>query len=192
MNLLVVAGLLLLLGIGLCVLEVFVPSGGLIGFLSVVAIVASIILAFRDGLMSGAILLTTACVCVPLAMTLALRVWPSTPMGRRLLLNAPKSEEVLPDDEHQRELRSLVGKVGKARSLMVPSGACEFDGHVVNAVSEGLAIDAGQMVRVVEVRGNRVVVRPYDGQPLPVQNSDPDLARGIDTLGFDPFEDPLV
>jgi membrane-bound ClpP family serine protease len=194
MNLLVVAGLLLLLGIALVVLEVFVPSGGVIAFLAFVTVAASVVLAFRDGTKSGLIVLSLACIFVPLALTLALRVWPSTPMGRRLLLNPPTADEVLPDAEYQRELRSLVGRVGKAKSLMVPSGACEFDGQVVNAVSEGVAIDAGQAVRVTDVRGNRVVVRPYDGKPLPAQatQTDPELSRPIETLGFDPFEDPLA
>jgi membrane-bound ClpP family serine protease len=193
MNLFVIAGLLLLLGVALAVLEVFIPSGGVIGFLAFVTVTASIILAFRDGVQSGLILMSLACICVPTALTLALRVWPATPMGRRLLLNPPTPDEVLPESYHG-ELRSLVGRVGKAKSLMVPSGACEFDGQVVNAVSEGVAIDAGQAVRVIDVRGNRVVVRPYDGEPLPAQTAqtDPELSRPIDTLGFDPFEDPLA
>jgi membrane-bound ClpP family serine protease len=192
MNLLVVAGLLLLLGVALAVLEVFVPSGGVIGFLAAVIVGASIVLAFRDSVTSGLIMLSLAGICIPVAMGLAFRVWPSTPMGRRILLAPPTSQEVLPD---QSELRSLVGRIGKARSLMVPSGACEFDGQVVNAVSEGVAIDAGQVVRVIDVRGNRVVVRPHNGEPLPAQtnpNTDPDLARPIESLGFDPFEDPLA
>jgi len=192
MNLLVIAGLLLLLGIALGVLEVFVPSGGIIGFLAFVTVAASVVLAFRDSTNSGLIILALACVCVPVSVTLALRVWPSTPMGRRLLLNPPTPDEVRPETEYHRELRRLVGKVGKAKSLMVPSGACEFEGHVVNAVSEGVAIEPGQPVRVIDVRGNRVVVRPYEGEPLPSPQTDPELARPIDTLGFDPFEDPLA
>lgn len=192
MNLLVVAGLLLLLGIALGVLEVFVPSGGVIGFLAFVAVAASVVLAFRDSTTSGLIFLAVACVCVPVSVTFALRVWPSTPIGRRLLLKPPTREEVQPDAEYHRELQNLVGKIGKAKSMMVPSGACEFDGHVISAVSEGVAIDAGQAVRVIDVRGNRVVVRPYDGQPIPTSPTDPELARPIDSLGFDPFEDPLL
>ena len=43
---------------------------------------------------------------------------------------------------------------------MLPSGAVAFEELTVDAVSEGMAIEAGQKVRVVDVRGNRVVVRP--------------------------------
>ena len=104
---------------------------------------------------------------------------------------------MLPDNPHFRSLRELVGKVGKAKSLMLPSGAIVIDGRVIDAVSEGMAIEAGQSVKVVEVRANRVVVRPLtpeEEQQLARQQEDsPDdlLSRPIDTLGLDPFDDAV-
>jgi hypothetical protein len=60
---------------------------------------------------------------------------------------------------------------------------------VIDAVSEGVSIEAGQAVRIVEVRGMRVVVRPATSAPPP--SNDP-LAQPIESLGLDPFEDPLA
>jgi len=113
-------------------------------------------------------------------------------MGRRLLLELPRSEEVLPDSPMRRTLRSLVGKVGTASTVMLTSGAVSIDGMTIDAVSEGMAIEAGQRVRVVDVRGNRVVVRPVvEGEPdhRPAEDI---LSQSIETLGLDPFDDPLA
>jgi membrane-bound serine protease (ClpP class) len=65
-----------------------------------------------------------------------------------------------------------------------------IDGRKVDAVSEGMPIEAGCRVRVLEVHGNRVVVRPVDEESGAEEESDP-LSRPIDSLGSDPFEDPL-
>ena len=124
------------------------------------------------------------------AFALAIKVWPDTPIGRRILPPLPSSEEVLPDSDHRRELQELVGQVGRAKSLMLPSGAAEIAGRTVDALSEGVAIEPGQLVRVVEVRGNRVLVRPATDE-TPVRSADDPLSQSIETLGLDPFEDPI-
>lgn len=185
------AAILLLLGLTLAVLELFVPSGGLIGLLSVLSIVASIALAFRHGSWTGLGFMGLTLIGLPLMLVLALQIWPRTPMGRRLLLAVPRSEEVLPDNELRRELKGLVGRVGKARSLMLPSGPVEIDGRVYDALSQGMAIEPGTWVKVVEVRGTRIVVQPSESAPPPRDPDDP-LAQPIDRLGLDPFEDPLA
>lgn len=188
------AAILLLVGLALAMLEVFVPSGGVVGFLSVVSLIAAIVLAFRQGPWYGLGFLGTAVLAIPVVLATALHWWPHTPMGRRILLEAPTGDEMLPDSDERRSLRSLVGKVGQAKSLMLPSGAISIEGRLIDAVSEGMAIEAGQWVRVVAVRGTRVVVRPSETGPADTAAADPDdpLSRPIDTLGLNPFEDPLA
>lgn len=180
--------LLLVLGLSLAVLEVFIPSGGILAFLAACSMIAAIAVGFRGGPAVGFSILMTAVFGLPTAVILALKWWPSTPMGRRMLLKAPTDKEVLPDSPRRRRLKELVGRVGVAKSEMLPSGAITVDGRTVDAVSEGMPIDAGQRVRVIEVHGRRVVVRPVDdGAP---SKTDPDpLHRPIDTVGLDPFEE---
>jgi membrane-bound ClpP family serine protease len=188
---LVWSALLLILGLALVVVEVFVPSGGILGFLSIVSLVSGIILAFyHQGAEAGFIFLAITAATVPTALALAFRWWPKTPMGRRLLLDIPTSEEVLPDSPERRSLRQLVGRLGVAKTVMLPSGAVLVDGHTIDALSEGMSIEAGQRVRVVEVRGNRVVVRPADD--VEEQTSDDVLSQPIESLGLDSLEDPLA
>jgi membrane-bound serine protease (ClpP class) len=192
------ASLLLLLAIALVMLEVFVPSGGIISVMAALSVLGAVVLAFEHSGRAGFTFLAVALVAMPCALALALKVYPSTPLGRAMIPYIPTSEEVLPDNEHRRSLQDLVGKFGRAKSLMLPSGAAEIGGRTVDALSDGVAIEAGQLVRVVEVRGNRVLVRPASSEEAQKEGSvstvaaDDVLSRPIDSIGLDPFEDPIA
>ncbi len=187
------AALLLLVGLGLVMLETFVPSGGILGFLSFTSILASIVLAFQQsGPKVGIAFVIVACVAVPVVLSVAFRYLPQTPMGKRLLPSIPTAEEVMPDSAERRHLRELVGHVGRAKSKMLPSGAVVIEGQTIDAVSEGQPIEPNQPVRVIEVRGNLVVVRPVEEDQLAGTKTDDLLSRPIETLGIDPLEDPLA
>jgi hypothetical protein len=85
MNPLLWIALLLLVGLAMMVLEVFVPSGGVLGFLSVVAMIAAIVTAFvEQGATLGMAVLATTFVAVPAALGMAFRWFPQTPLGRRV------------------------------------------------------------------------------------------------------------
>jgi membrane-bound serine protease (ClpP class) len=185
--------ILLIVGLVLVMVEIFVPSGGLLGFLAFTSIVSSIVLSFyQSGPIVGVGVLLVSCVLVPMALVTAFRYLPNTPMGKRLLPSIPTAEEVLPDSEERRKLRQLVGRVGRAKSRMLPSGAVAVDDEIIDAVSEGQPIEPGQPVRVVAVRGTMVVVRPVDATATDIlPSSDDVLSRPIETLGLDPFDDPL-
>ena len=182
--------LLMIIGCGLIVLEVFLPSGGILGFLSVVAIVGSIFMAFRRDMTAGLSFIGITLVGVPTLIGLAFKYWPYTPMGKAFLGELPDEEEVRPNDWR----RDLVGKTGVAKSRMLPSGSVFVDGRMVDAVSKGAAIDEGEPIVVVEVSGNRVVVRKADEQearqkPGYAENL---LETPVEELGLDSLEDPLA
>jgi membrane-bound ClpP family serine protease len=183
------AVLLLVLGLGLAMLEVLVPSGGLLGFLAVAAILGAIVVGFVQSWAAGLALSAAALVAVPVIVVFALRWWPHTPIGRRVLLGVPREQDILPDSPKVRDLKGLVGRVGRAKSQMLLSGAVVIDGRTYDAMSESQPIEEGQMVRVVQVRGTEIVVRPADKPPPPRPADDP-LAQPIDTVTPDPFQDP--
>jgi len=191
MNFLLWATLLLLLGLALIVLEMFIPSGGVLGLLATLSILAAIVLAFFDGPGTGLAFVLTTVVAIPAILAAAVRVWPDTPMGKHILLGVPTPEEVLPDSPLRRELKSLVGKYGVAKSVMLPSGVVVIDGQSIDAIGQGVAIEPGQRIKVVEVRGTRVVVRPDDDEPPSPEADDP-LSRPISTLGLDSLENPFA
>lgn len=181
--------LLMLTGCALVVLEVFIPSGGIIGTASAVCFVASILIAFQQSAVTGFAFTAATVFAVPTLLALAFKYWPKTPMGKAFLGELPTDEDVLPQDPR----RALIGRVGVARSKMLPSGTVEIDGQMVDAVTQGQAIEPGTYVSVVEVRANRVVVRPAGKDQRPSHENPNDLlSRPIEELGIESLDGPLA
>ncbi len=174
------------------ILEHFIPSAGLLGLLAAVLIVSGITLAFVSDLKSGAVVLLFTVLALPALLAVMIKVWPSTPIGKRILLKNLKPEDVLPASQHAQE---LVGQLGVARTKMLPSGIVVVNEQKLDAVSDGLPIDAGQPIKVIAIKGNHVYVEPYDGDvsdvsDMPVRDRDI-LSQPIDELGIDALDDPL-
>lgn len=192
---LVWAGLLLLLGLGCIVLEMFVPSGGLLGVMAVLSIVAAVVLAFLAGPLPGIIMTLVVTFLIPLVLAGAVRYWPDTPLGRTILLRRPESNQVLPQTEAYQTLHFLIGKQGVAKSRMLLSGVVSVDGKAYDAVSNGLPIDAGDPVRVIATETQRLVVR-IDAAPFreetPVAAADDGLSRPFNETSLPGVEDPFA
>ncbi len=184
-GMLVWAVILFLSGLALLVLEAFIPSGGLLGILSIACLVTSIVLGYVGSWIEGTVILAAAVIGVPAAVVVMLKYWPDTPIGRRVLLNVPSSDEVLPDIAPR---KSLVGKRGRAQSVMLPSGPVEIEGELIDAVSDGMAIEAGQLVEVVEAGAIHIVVRAVEEEeptPDPTARAEDPLAAPVDSLELD-------
>ena len=182
--------LLMLVGCIVMVLEVFIPSGGVLAVVSAAAFVGSILMAFQRGPVTGFSFVMTTLVLVPAVLGLAFKLWPKTRIGKGFMGELPTDEEVLPDDPR----RELVGRVGVTRSKMLPAGAVEIEGQMIDAITNGRAIEPGQYVVVTEVRANRVVVRPARENERPGRSISPEdvLNRPIEELGIESLEDPMA
>ena len=192
MDPLVWSALLLLVGLALVMVEVFIPSGGILGFLSIGSLVAGIVLAFyhrgtevglrlsgRDGRLGA------HGVGAGISLVAANADGPAAAAG---CAHERGSAARLAPAAHA--CGRLVGKLGVAKSVMLPSGAVVIDGQTIDALSEGMPIEAGQRVRVIEVRGNRVVVRPAGRSDR--RRRDDVLSQPIESLGLDSLDDPLA
>ena len=158
--------LLLLLGISCLVLEMFIPSGGLLGVLAALSIVGAITLAFMSGPVQGLVMTLFVTMLIPIMLGVAVKFWPETPLGRLILLRRPQgADEVLPQTEAYRTINALIGKRGVAKSVMLPSGVVTVEGKSYDAVSNGLPIEPGQNVRVIGIDTQRLVVR-VDDEPF--------------------------
>src|SRR5262245_60973872 len=115
---------LLLLGLVFLVLEFFIPSGGALAVMCALSFLAAIIVGFMAGPWTGVAVLMSVCVIVPSAVGAAVKWWPDTPIGRLMLIQRPRtSDDVLPETLAYRGLKDLVGRRGKSKVLMVPSGS---------------------------------------------------------------------
>lgn len=193
---------LLVIGLLLVVLEVFIPSSGVLGVLAAMAMIGAVVVAFTGGVRSGAIVVALAAILIPLVIAGAVKYWPHSPLGRLILIKLPKSDrEVLPIDEWG-DPKQLIGRLGRARSKMLPGGVVVIERRKYDAVSHGSAIDPGQVVKVVGVRNGRIVVRPSDeiladepppeSAPTAVDSEEDLLSRPIDALGLESLDDPLA
>ena len=155
---------LILLIAGFCILalELFVPSAGLLGVLAGCMIITSVVMAFLTSWYTGMVFLLVTLLLVPVMLILMIKIWPHTPIGKRLLSDDETLTDVLPQGKHY-DRSDLAGKTGVAKTMMLPSGQIVIDGQKYDAVSDGFAIEAGDRVKVVSIKENRIYVQPCDG-----------------------------
>lgn len=159
----------LLIGIGLLglsllllVLEAFVPSGGVLGICAVASAVCGIVFLFRYDLMWGAIGILTTVVLGPAAFFSAIKMLPSTTIGRKMVGDSAEDIAIAREElmrAHRNEREALVNKEGTALTDMRPSGVVEIEGRRHDAISRVGLVDRGQPVRVVNVDGMTIEVR---------------------------------
>jgi membrane-bound ClpP family serine protease len=155
----------ILFGILLLGLEVFLPSGGLLLILALFSIGAGVTLIFfapvseGGGTTTGVITIIALVVFLPVFGGILFYYWPYTSMGKAVFLNEPTEEEAFVQTDAQVAFESLRGLVGKTATLHQPSGAVDVNGRRYDSTTEGTYLDAGQVVKVVAVKGNQLVVR---------------------------------
>jgi membrane-bound ClpP family serine protease len=152
----------LLVGLALVVAEVFIPSGGVIGFLAAGLLLLSLVLAYLHSPTTGLVFTLIICIAAPGAVMTAFHFWPRTPLGKRIFLAHPSAEEIDPTGPKQRSLQSLKGEIGRTLTPLRPAGVTEFDGRRIDTIAEGVMIEQGEPVRVIAVQGSRVVVRKLE------------------------------
>jgi len=152
---------ILFLSVAICFVfaEIFVPSGGALAVMAVATLLVSVVFAFLSGPMFGTVYFVAVTIGVPVFLWYAFKWWPTTTLGRRILLNPEEDPALQPNVELER-LKTLIGKRGVAKSKMMLSGLVEVEGKRLNAVSESVAIEQGNEIVVVSVDGINVIVRP--------------------------------
>ncbi len=146
----------------LVILEVFVPSGGLIAIAASCCAVAGVVCLFRVSPTWGLVGILTLLILAPLAFSFALKVWPHTPIGRRMLGEKPpeqvEAERLAAERERDQRL-ALIGQEGLVLTDLRPVGIVEVQGKRFDALSEESLIRAGSRVRVTVVEPNQIKVR---------------------------------
>ena len=163
---------LLALAFFLVLLELVVPSGGILGVCAGAAMLAAVVIGFLHSFTLGAAMLMIAGFGVPAMIWLGLKLWPNTPIGRRMLNIDPEAEATRRKLEEDNRNRWL-GKVGVAKINLLPNGIIEIDGQSLDAISLGGAIDRGTHVEVVNVIAGKFQVRPTQRPLTPTAPPNP-------------------
>ena len=77
--------------------------------------------------------------------------------------SSPSKEDKAGEEEDFQIIPSdLVGQEGRAVSVLRPSGKAEINGTVYSVETEGEYIPQGSRIRVVRIRGNRILVKSFE------------------------------
>ncbi|MCC6580863.1 MAG: hypothetical protein IT440_10510 [Phycisphaeraceae bacterium] len=140
-------------------LELFIPSGGLIGVLASVSLVAAVTLLFGVSTTAGLIGLVVTLAGLPVLFAVALKVWPQTWIARALTLHSTTPAKDAANPPRDTTWSHLIGAEGRAATDLHPIGACDIQGQRMECLAEGGLIRAGQTVRVTTVDGMHIKVR---------------------------------
>jgi membrane-bound serine protease (ClpP class) len=94
-----------------------------------------------------------------------LRFTPGRKVFQRLVLKTDSATE-LGYTSSDPALKTLIGKVGVAKTILRPSGTADIEGQFVDVVTSGDFIPAGTPIIVINVEGMRVVVRKVEKELL--------------------------
>lgn len=142
----------------LLVIEIFVPSFGLLTVCAIACAAGGGMIFFQFGTLSGIIGIITALIVVPVVWIISYRVFPKTPFGRHVILGKPDRQrgDAIPDAP---ELQSLLGAEGIVLTPLRPVGMCSFNGRRIECVAETGYIEREKKIRVIRVEGTQLTVR---------------------------------
>jgi membrane-bound ClpP family serine protease len=196
---LILAFALYLLAVLLVVVDIFLPSGGILLAISGLLACASVYCGFQVSVDAGLTMLLVVLGTIPALGYAFIKAWPHTPIGRRVLLLPAK----LPAQTDKETLSQFLGFVVDCRWPLAPTGPIQIGTQRFNAVSsDGGLIDAHQRVKVVDVKERLLVVSPTQ-DPLTSVGSQrssatsqsqehftqPDLETPAEQLGLNDLDD---
>ncbi len=147
-----VSGIFIFVGYVSMILEVFVPSGGVLGLVSLASSVFGIYSLFYQG--------------HPIIALIAIAFYIASffAMFKFMMRRLNFSGSLPPDTSTSvdRRITDLVGREGVALTPLRPARMARIDGRKIDVVTLGDFIDKDVPVRVVDNSGNRVVVRQIE------------------------------
>lgn len=148
--------ILFVLGVGLIILEFFLP-GGIAGIMGFVSILASLFLATDNVVYMGISLLIAIGISI-LASILLVKVFgKKMKIFRKIVLtDSTSTESGYVSNKNRTE---LLGLTGYTVTDLRPSGTVLIEDERIDVVSEGSFIPKNKQVKIVKVEGARIVVR---------------------------------
>ncbi len=168
--------LLFLVGLVCLALELFVfPGFAVFGISGILLILVSVIMASHTFIwptqeyeyrQMGQTLMqvTGAIITVSVAAVIVGRYFPSLPLFRRMILvpepiDGPQDPTVKPSTSGDPGLFFLLGETGRTTTALKPTGKARFGEMLVDVTADGFFIEPERLVEVIEVRGQRVIVK---------------------------------
>ena len=146
-------------GIGLLILEAFMPGFGAPGITGVVLEVITLVMTwFEHGPVATLAMLLIVLLVLAIAISTSLRSITSGRLSKSSIVHSATES----NEEGYRSTQDLsvfMEKEGIASTVLRPTGIADFEGVRLNVSSEGDYIPAGTQVRIVKVEGAKILVR---------------------------------
>lgn len=145
----------------LFLIEIFIPSGGLIGFVATICMIAGLVCLFWVNNTAGIVATIVVLVVAPFAIIGGLKLFPHTPVGKWLTMGEEQKAGVIRyDAARDQDAAKLLGRRGTALTDLRPIGMCRINDQRIECLAEGSVILAGSNVEVTTVNGMEIKVKP--------------------------------
>lgn len=143
-------------GILMIIVEILLPTVGLLAGIGVAAMLYSIVLALGGDIGALSALGISLLLSIVIFMLIVSRLPSSRLWNKVVLRDSSRAERGFVSTQEHPE---LVGKIGEVLTELRPSGTARIDGQPVDVISEGSFIPKGTQIVVLSVNGSRVIVR---------------------------------
>ena len=151
--------LCLIVGVGLLVVEVFVPGFGLPGISGIALLTVGIIITWNTyGPVAGLAVTLIALALAGISISVSVKSAATGRLSKSALILKETTQTV----DHE-ETEALLGREGVTMTVLNPVGVADFDGVRLNVVSEGTYLEKGVKVQVTKVEGAKIIVREIQG-----------------------------
>jgi len=138
------------------IIELLTPSFGFFILLCLCALGASVYYGFQSSDALGFVMAAVNLALLPAAILLGIHLIKRSPFMLHNEINAN-----LPTDVPSvKVVHDLVGKEGKAITVLRPAGTAQFGERSIDVVTDGKYVEADTVVKVLKVEGSIVVVEP--------------------------------
>ena len=147
------------IGVGLLILEAFMPGFGAPGITGLVLELITLVLTwFQHGPVATLAMLLIVLLVLAIAISASLR---SITKGRLSKSSLVHTDTESNEDGYRstQDLNVFMDKEGTATTVLRPTGIADFDGVRLNVSSEGGFIPAGAKVRIIRVEGSKILVK---------------------------------
>lgn len=150
--------ILQLVGVGVIIAEIIIPSGGILAIAALGVFGYSLFIVFKEiSVTMGFFVVAADIILIPVLVIVGLKLLARSPVTLRKTLS--RKEGV---SSQSSELESYVGTQGNAVTDLRPAGIVLINGKRVDAVTRGEYLEKETAIIVTSVTGNQIIVRQKD------------------------------
>jgi membrane-bound ClpP family serine protease len=158
MSSLVLPIILQLIGVFVLIAEIIIPSGGILGIITVSLMGYSLYLVFTTiSTFVGMVFVIADIIMFPVVLFAGIKLLAKSPATLKTSLSKANGFS-----SQAEELVEFMGLMGTVTTDLRPAGTAVINNRRVDVVSRGEYLEKGTEIIVLEVEGNRVVVKQVE------------------------------